>query len=608
MPIANVSEIVGRRDLVQEAQGWADIYLKRKELQMKQDKATEASKPKPYNFQLAEFGTNNENMLAVQEDLNDQVYNYAMANSSVLSIDYRSEDCGPDCKQAHKVLLNMQSAADIFNTYGDDLKSRYDALAELMVTDEDNYGNAENEQKLNDMINVWKQGMSGESFNFTFDNNGRLVVNSKKRKQVHKVKTDSTGNPILDNEGNQMKVYMGVDGEETTDPQKAAVDRNGEPIPIMAPVDTGQDTDFDNNQMGFSNWLTDLGFSDKVSNVGQGNFQKTVAEYENLIRRDTTGKAIDQLSYKALEAYIFGGGGHWDDNSGTGNTNGHSKYLKTLVRQEKGEDHIITKADIVDMAYRLGTGQGPTSSGSKSDTPRYNLPVQEISGFGYEHDLVYDDDKSFNVNQANQNPDYKTATNTNYVFEGAAYDTGEKGIITTKVDLNPDNITIIGGDTRFNQVVSDIQLDSYNQQVDFEGAQYGVSLFLDGKAISQEKYQSLTLEEKKRCSYREALYGNVKLPKSEAGKLDALGIKYSISGDNVLLKSIIPAEAYRYQIAGRGSGDRNDILISESEGRMNQLNKQLDCSLDFNSHEDCKNYVSDPNSGNSSSSNRSSVL
>ena len=163
MPIANVSDIVGKRDLVQEAQGWADIMVKKKGLQMKTEQAKQARKPKPYDFDIAQFGTKNENMLAVQQNLNDQAYNFAMANSDLLRIDPYSEDCGPNCKQAHRTLHNMQSAAKIFNTYGDDLKGRYDRLAELMREDPDNYDNAENAQLLLDMANVWEQGMNGEN-------------------------------------------------------------------------------------------------------------------------------------------------------------------------------------------------------------------------------------------------------------------------------------------------------------------------------------------------------------------------------------------------------------------------------------------------------------
>ena len=604
MPIANVSEIVGKRDLVQEAQGWADIMLEKKKLQMAQQKANEAKKPKPYNFELADFGTNNESMLAVQEDLNDQAYNYAMANSELLSIDPRTEDCGPECKNAHRTLHNMQSASKIFNTYGNDLKTRHDALSKLIAEDPDNYDNAENRQKLIDMRMVWKQGMSGENYNFTFGEDGRLVVNTKKRKKTQKIKTDANG-PVLNDNGQPVKLYDDGRGGETDDPNKAKKDEQGNPIPIMVDMDTGQNTDYDNSQSGFGDWLTNLGFSDSINNANDSNFKQTNQDYANLVYSfEGNYEAYKDKSYQALEAYIFGNNGFWDDRTGTGVTNGHSKYLETLVKQEKGDDHIVTKADLVDMAYNLGMGMEVSSQTGKttqSTDPVYELETQEFTGYNYEEPIVYGDDKSFDLNS--QTPNYKNQTESTYVFEGQSYDTGEQGIIKVGIEVNPSKIAIIHGDDRFNAIDSDIQLSSLGNEVQFEGAQYGVSLFYKGKAISQENFAKLSVEEQKKCSYERALYGNLKLPKDESGKLDKLGIKYQLSGDGktVFLKSIIKANTYDRQITGRGS--ENEGLISETRKSQTSLNMKLQCGLDFNFHENCKDYVPNPGSQTQTNTN-----
>ena len=593
MPIANVSDIVGRRDLVAEAQGWADLMLKKKELLMKQEEEREKNKPKPYDFTLAEFGTNNEAMLAVQEDLNDQAYEYAMAHSELLSIDPRSEDCGPECKNAHRVLHNMQSASKIFNTYGDDLKTRHDALARLIAEDPDNYDNAENRQKLEDMKMVWKQGMSGENYNFTFGPDGRLVVNTKKKKKTPKIKTDANG-PVLDANGQPVILYDDGRGGETDDPTKAKKDNQGNPIPIMVDMETGLDTDYEVSQKGFGNWLTDLGFSNSVANVNDSNFKQTNQDYANLIYSDGQGnyEAYKDNSYKALEAYIFGNGGYWNDSTGVGVTNGHSKYLEKLVRQEKGEDHIIQKTALVEMAYRLGRGMEVSSQTSGDVEYDYELESQEFTGYSYEYGLDSDE-------YINETGDYKQQNKSTYIFEGGAYDTGEQGVIKVGIEVNPSKIAIIHGDDRFSDISSTEQLDSLGDEVQFEGAQYGVSLFYKGKAISKEQFASLTPDEQKQCSYERALYGNMKIPKKNAGKLDRLGIKYQLSADGkyLLVKSIIKANAYDNQVAGRGSGDRNDKLIANAKKSQNTLNMKLQCGLDFNFSEDCKNYVPDPNAG-----------
>ena len=566
MAIANVSEIVGRRDLVKEAQGWAQLRLQREEARRRQQEAKQKARPKPYNFELAEFGTANESMLALQEDLNNQVYNYAMANVDVLSLDPRSEECGPNCKQAHLVLANMKNAAAVFNTYGDDLKSRHDALAELMVKDAANYDNAENEQKLEDMRNVWRQGLGGETFNFTFNNQGRLVVNSRSRKKQHKIQTDPSGQPIVDENGQNIKLYLDAEGNETPDINLAVRDRDGNPIPIMADVDTGQDSDFDSRQLGFGDWLNSLGFNDRVSNVGQGNFQTTVGQYEKLIRTNINGNPIEDLSIQALEAYIFGGNGTWNDNAGVGKTNAHSKYLEQLVRQEKGEDHVITKADILQKAYDLGIGVKRQSSGPGS--PGTQLATFDIEGYKYNQDLIFDDEKSFNIDVNKQTEGYKDATIQTYVFNGQDYSRGQEGVIKFRVDFKPGNVTVLDGDNRFQQVKSDVQLSSYNKQVEFEGAQYGVALFYDGKAISKEDYENLPIKEKERARYRKAMYGNMLLPAKDKQNLDRLGINYSVTqdGKSLLIKTIVPAERYENRVAAQ-----NENLVNQAELTIQSL-------------------------------------
>ena len=84
MPIANVSEIVGQRDLVKEAQGWADLRLKKKQLQAREEKEKLKSKPKPYNFNTENFGSENPHMFDLQQNLNQQMSDYALANAELL--------------------------------------------------------------------------------------------------------------------------------------------------------------------------------------------------------------------------------------------------------------------------------------------------------------------------------------------------------------------------------------------------------------------------------------------------------------------------------------------------------------------------------------------
>ena len=59
MPFADVSEIIGKRDLVQEAQQWAQLGLNKRKVDMLEEKSQEESKVNNYKFNQAEFGVNN---------------------------------------------------------------------------------------------------------------------------------------------------------------------------------------------------------------------------------------------------------------------------------------------------------------------------------------------------------------------------------------------------------------------------------------------------------------------------------------------------------------------------------------------------------------------
>ena len=556
MSIANVSEIVGRRDLVAEAQGWSDIMLKKKALEMKSEQAKEARKPKPYNFELAEFGTKNENMFAVQQDLNEQAYNFAMANSDLLRMDPYSEDCGPNCKQAHKTLYNMQAAAQIFNQYGNDLKSRYDNLANLMSTDRDNYWNAENSQTLMDMKNVWEQGMNGENYNFTFGPDGKLMVETRNRKQTKKIATDESGEAIFKEDGVTPKhVYYDENNEETDDVSKARKDENGNPVFVMEDMNTGQDTDFDISFKNFGDWLTDLGFNNAIKNANNSNFQDTNVDYAKLLKTNKlTGEYLEDMSKQALEAYIFGGGGEWDDESGEGTTMGHSSYLSKLVKadkQAKGDLSPVTKIDIINKAYELGIGTLETSQKKQDTQDQMELYNLNIPGVVYKNTVEYDIEG--NVIQV---PKREDSEPVNYPFEGKGLATGGSGqnYISFNHTINPNNTTIISGDNNFQTVNSTTALDAYEKPREFRTGTIGIAPFYvdpdtgRGRAISQKDLTNLTLEEKKNIQYKVALYGDIVFTRNESGKLGNLGIDFTDTDDGLLVPAIIDAGFHENRI------------------------------------------------------------
>lgn len=586
MPIANVSDIVGRRDLVAEAQGWSDQMIKWKKLKMMQEEHKEKTKPKPYKFDLVEFGTNNEAMLGLQEDLNNQAYQFAMANADVLRIDPYSEDCGPSCKRAHNALNNMKGAAKIFNTYGNDLKTRYDYLSKLYHEQGDLYGNSENAQKLEDMPGLWKQGMGGETFNFTFGPDGRLMVDTKKKKQTQKILTDPDGNPVL-KDGQPVKMYVAKDGntEGTEDPSRAKKGEDGKPIPFMVDMDTGQDTDFEVTQKSFGNWINDLGFNDVIKNTGAENFDKTVFSYSKMVDfgiNETTGaknyEDHERTSKQKIEAFIFGGSGDWDNTTGTGKLASHSTYLEKLVQQDKlnADDATpITKQELIDKAYELGQ----SSLIGKDTKKTTQAQVQDFDNFyelqlpGEIYNTVVDYDTDGNVIQSAKIDDTRPAT---YDFQGTGLDVGMGNTgIEIQQNVNPREVTLLSGDNNFSTigtkegVSGNTALGAYLKDRPFSVSRLGVAPFYKGKAISREDLVNLSPEEKKEVQYKVALYGQINIGgTNEIQKLEALGVKYTQIDDSLYTPAIVAADFHYNTIIGStenkvGAGVYKDMTINQ---------------------------------------------
>ena len=584
MPIANVSDIVGRRDLVAEAQGWAELRLKKKELAMRQEAATKKNKPKPYNFDIADFGTNNENMFELQQNLNDQAYQYAMANSDLLSITPGTEDCGPDCKNAHIALNNMEGAADMFNKYGDNLKLEHDKLAELIETDPKNYNNEENRQKLKDMQNVWKMGMGGENYNFGFDGRGKLIVNSKKRKQTESFLVDDDGAPILNKEGNNQILYEKKGGGETTDVSKAKKNPStGEPIKIMADMNTGEDTDFDVTQMGFGSWIGNLGFNQPNKNYDSAAFNETIADYSGMVQHSNDPSSEGHFtnhvkgSRDALQGYIFGPGGYWDDETGEGTLAGHSSYIQNLIREEKGDSHIITKSDILDKAYELGYNHqtGSSSSSSTKSLYPFDFNNQKIDAITYSRNVEFD---TANNGWSGDAPTDKETSNIEYDFQGGGFN---KATLDITIRLNPKNVTLMSGDNNFSLVNNNKALGKFNQITEFIANQYGVALFYNGRAIDDDTYTNLDDEEKAKCSYQTAFYGDINLGGSiNDENLKRLGIQYQQMDDGNYTPAIILATHYENTMASlgdsKGTGDsNNNKMITLAKSEAVRKNKEL---------------------------------
>ena len=53
MPIADVSDIIGKRNLVEETQGWMQLAMQKKELAMKELEQKKKDKLAPFDWEIA---------------------------------------------------------------------------------------------------------------------------------------------------------------------------------------------------------------------------------------------------------------------------------------------------------------------------------------------------------------------------------------------------------------------------------------------------------------------------------------------------------------------------------------------------------------------------
>ena len=545
MPIANVSDIVGQRDLVKEAQGWADLRLKNKELQAKEAKEKQKTKPKPYNFNTENFGSKNPHMFDLQQGLNQQMSDYTLANAELLRMTPGTEDCGPECMQAHKVLNNMNNAAKMFTQYGDNLQGAYDERKRLMEENPDAYENDENMAALDAYIGAWNQGIGGEGFDMVFNEQGQLVVNKKTRKKVQ---------ATTDENGETVQLWDNGTEEGTTDKSQAIME-NGKPKPLMMSLDTGETTDFDVNQMSFNQFIDDIGFNKPISNIGQQGFDKTITSYSELISRNPDQNLDPKKAYneynsqnlQKLEAYIY---------SSEGRVRSHSKYLEKLLQQERLQDDDpnnnfapITKDDIVGKAYELAMGKAlgdDKMKDTKKDTI-YDFYKEDIGGGYFE------------------NPDDINSSfiGVKHTFEGSAFG-AEGGGISFEIDVKPSNVSLLSGDAQFRKISSKTDLPSYDAFRDFNAKRYGVALFYKGRAISDDEFAKLEPKEKAKAKYQTAMFGQLVLNLGDKQQLEKLiGKNYIVDGDEILVEAVVPSGVFERTVGSKGS-------TKEGSGKINE--------------------------------------
>ena len=222
MPFADVSEIIGKRDLVQEAQQWAQLGLNKRKVDMLEEKSQEESKVNNYKFNQAEFGVNNPYFSDQMRNLNDKSYQWVLANADLLKIDPTSPDASPEVKQAHRINANLQMSAKQISSISTNLSNKYKSNLAKMNNPQtkDLFNNSENVALMQNVENLWKTfGADGSMF-FDIDfNTGNLVIKERQKMQVQET-----------NENGEL-LFVNSNGKKVTQDDDA-FDENSQPSMI----------------------------------------------------------------------------------------------------------------------------------------------------------------------------------------------------------------------------------------------------------------------------------------------------------------------------------------------------------------------------------------
>ena len=369
----------------------------------------------------------------------------------------------------------------------------------------------------------------------------------------------------------------------------------------MVPMDTGQDTDFNVNQMNFGSWLGNLGFNEPNKNYDSEAFNKTIEDYSGMVIRGEKGIGVsdedsfaqyEKTSRERLEGYIFGPAGYWDDNAGTGSLSGHSEYLKTLIKQEKGDTHVITKQDIIDKAYELGRF-GQQEDGSNESGPQFDFTDSPLIGATSTNDMIWNNNQfEGDAPGSDKNPNKKAT----YNFSGSGFNNDNMAI---EVQLLPSELTLLTGDNNFSKLTSDKGFDSYGGLTSFTGSRFGIHKFYNGRAISEENYGNLTPEEKAEVSWETAIFGRVVLGGSKSDvALSQLGIKaytgLASDDDNLYTNAIILASEHERSFTKKDTSNNtaNLDLYNTAKAQAKQRNEELKAELAGNNTSN--NNIDDP--------------
>lgn len=499
MPYADVSDIIGRRDPVAEAQKWKQLKLQEKELEQKLAESKKKNQPKPYDYSYdaSSYASENPYQQELFNSLADEHQNMTYADMDYLVVDPAYAD--GTTRQKHLNLEKRTQFAQRLNVFADKAKSIDDDLVKKIAENPAKYDNQENRDLLARLRKDWTMG-----HNWRFDENSNGVIEQKIPVQV----------PIVEN---GKPKYKKANGQGTTFNADEALMENGNPVPATV----ASETEFDTKLIGMNEWWGSQGFDKIVENKGKDAF--SWEQYFDDIVTTDNGELDHENSYNLLEPHLFGKHG-WDDKVGDGSLPYHSAVIEDWMRtmEDEGGNRIyankpLTKADILkyiaENAYKskmekqkLSLQQKQASKDLdqkiKSDEQeKLDLKLKEelsngnynISSFEVVGDSQISPQEGWKYEEEQWKSDWGTALALSGEYE------------KTSFTFDDSDVTLLRGNNKFKNSDA-FSGKGESRQFVFSGV--ANFRYYDGEFISDTMYEALSDEEKAKVIWKTGVKGS----------------------------------------------------------------------------------------------------
>tara|TARA_R100001594_G_scaffold8348_3_gene21673 strand:+ start:13235 stop:14971 length:1737 start_codon:yes stop_codon:yes gene_type:complete len=549
MPVANVSDIIGRRDLAAEAQGWSKLILEKQKMRMQEEKQKEASKPKPYKFDWVDWSSQNPMGEQWMQDLGKQSTLMTQADAKYLSIPYYDTDrCGPECQQAWARYWNNKNTAKTMQNFQVQLQKDYAALLSKYNDDSGEWRNAETKAQLERMKDWWKNGIQ-----WSLDENGNLNVVVDEEQEVPMTTED--GSPI----------YLNANGEQTTNVDEAVKGDDGQPKQATETKIIQKETSLQEFYQGLDlSPVKNVSFSpDDLSKELSDSRLSYLDNNGQIISEedmDADQKADYDTAKASVESYIFGSTGYWNNETGTGEVTAKGRGVVAAMRRTPpwSEGTPITKDDILNFAL------------NQSSAHIWEPPDEdEASGIDWEQNFTRETVVDGDYVDIEGN-----TTQANYAFHGSYEFSDVTGNASkSRIEFSPSKLTLTNGDAAFR--TGDIP--GTGQQMDMTFVNIGLSKWDpdSGRFISEEEYNSLGDDAKERIIWKTALESlittsdlNVIKAWKDAGLLPA-----DYSEKTASIEALVPTDGREAALSHIGpQGNPNAEVLREMNKRADYLN------------------------------------